>query len=56
MSARLWLARHGATNWSEASRLNDWTAVPLNDRGRLQARSLAGQPNGRGLAGVWSSP
>jgi 2,3-bisphosphoglycerate-dependent phosphoglycerate mutase len=55
MSARLWLVRHGATDWSDASRLNGWTDVPLNDRGRLQARSLAGQLNGRSLAGVWSS-
>jgi probable phosphoglycerate mutase len=55
MSARLWLVRHGATDWSDAGRLNGWTDVPLNDRGRLQARSLAERIEGREFAGVWSS-
>jgi len=55
MSVRLWLIRHGATDWSDASRLNGWTDVPLSDRGRLQARSLAGRLNAREFVGVWSS-
>jgi probable phosphoglycerate mutase len=55
MSTRLWLARHGATDWSDAGRLNGWTDVPLNERGRLQARSLAERLAGRQFAAVWSS-
>jgi broad specificity phosphatase PhoE len=55
MSARLWLVRHGATDWSDAGRLNGWTDVPLNERGRAQATWLAGQLKGREFAGVWSS-
>jgi len=55
MSARLLLVRHGATDWSDAGRLNGWTDVPLNERGRIQARTLARRLAGRDLAGVWSS-
>jgi broad specificity phosphatase PhoE len=55
MSTRLWLVRHGATDWSDAGRLNGWTDVPLNERGRLQARSLAERLAGRQFAAVWSS-
>jgi probable phosphoglycerate mutase len=55
MSIRLWLVRHGGTDWSDAGRLNGWTDVPLNDRGRLQARLLRGQLAGREFTGVWSS-
>jgi probable phosphoglycerate mutase len=55
MSARLWVVRHGATDWSDAGRLNGWTDVPLNERGRLQATRLAGKLAGRSFAGVWTS-
>lgn len=55
MSARLWLVRHGVTDWSDAGRLNGWTDVPLNDRGRLQARRLARMLARRPFAGVWTS-
>lgn len=55
VSVRLWLVRHGSTDWSEAGRLNGWADVPLNDRGRAQARSLAERLNGMRFAGVWSS-
>jgi probable phosphoglycerate mutase len=55
MSPRLWLVRHGPTDWSDAGRLNGWTDVPLNDRGRLQARFLAKRLEDVGFAGVWSS-
>lgn len=55
MSIRLWLVRHGATDWSDAGRLNGWSDVPLNDRGRVQARLLRRQLARRELTGVWSS-
>jgi 2,3-bisphosphoglycerate-dependent phosphoglycerate mutase len=55
MSVSLWLVRHGATDWSEVGRFNGWTDVPLNERGRAQARSLAPLLPRSDLAGVWSS-
>ncbi len=55
MSARLWVVRHGATDWSEAGRLNGWTDVPLNERGRFQARRLEAKLTGKSFAGIWTS-
>ena len=55
MSLRLWLVRHGATDWSDAGRLNGWTDVPLNARGMIQARSLSQRLDGEEFVGVWSS-
>jgi probable phosphoglycerate mutase len=55
MSIRLWLVRHGATDWSDAGRLNGWSDVPLNDRGRVQARLLRRHLAQREFTGVWSS-
>ena len=55
VSLRLWLVRHGATEWSDAGRLNGWTDVPLNARGRAQAVALAERLAGTGVAGIWSS-
>lgn len=51
----LWLVRHGATDWSDAGRLNGWTDVALNERGRAQAESLASNLSGVEFSGVWSS-
>ncbi len=55
---RLWLVRHGETDWSAGGRHTGSTDLPLNARGREQAVKL-----GRGLAAlgidfaaVWSSP
>lgn len=55
MSVRLWLVRHGATDWSDAARLTGWTDVPLNDQGRAQVRQLAGRLRRRTFTGAWSS-
>jgi probable phosphoglycerate mutase len=55
VSVTLWLVRHGATDWSDAGRLTGWTDVPLNDRGRLQARRLRERLVRETFTGVWSS-
>jgi probable phosphoglycerate mutase len=45
MKTRLWLARHGETDWSAAGKHTGRTDVALNEKGRKQAKAL-----GRGLA------
>ncbi len=58
MRPRLWLARHGETDWSAGGRHTGRTDVPLNALGRKQARAL-----GDGLKhldvtfdAAWTSP
>lgn len=55
VSRRLWLVRHGETDWSASGRFNGWTDVPLNTQGRRQARVVAGQLRGRRFVTAWSS-
>jgi probable phosphoglycerate mutase len=55
MSLQLWVVRHGSTAWSDAGRLNGWTDVPLNERGRGQAATLARSLSESTFAGVWTS-
>lgn len=39
-TTRVVLVRHGETDWNRTGRLQGWAPVPLNDRGRQQARRL----------------
>jgi 2,3-bisphosphoglycerate-dependent phosphoglycerate mutase len=55
MSVRLWLVRHAATDWSEARRFCGSTDVPLNSRGRQQARTLGQRLAAMGFTSIWSS-
>jgi len=55
MTLRLCLVRHGSTAWSDAGRIDGWTDVPLNDRGRRQARCLAATLDPAAFDGIWSS-
>ncbi len=55
MNLRLWLVRHGVTDWKDAGRFTGWTDVPLNEQGRQQAEQLAARLAGIEFAGIWSS-
>jgi adenylate cyclase len=55
VTPRLWLVRHGETDWSAAGRLSGWRDVPLSGRGRAQARALADRLDGQSFVGTWSS-
>lgn len=52
---RILLARHGETEWNALGRLQGHTDVPLNDRGRVQARELAAGVAGHGIEAVVTS-
>jgi broad specificity phosphatase PhoE len=51
----IWLARHGETAANAEGRVQGWLDPPLNDRGREQARALAGEAEGLGLRALYSS-
>ena len=54
-STTLFLVRHGETDWNAAGRWQGQTDVPLNPRGREQAREVAGRLRVAGLAAIASS-
>jgi probable phosphoglycerate mutase len=50
------LARHGETDYNvPPARVQGWRDVPLNERGRAQARELARAARAEGVRAVWSS-
>jgi probable phosphoglycerate mutase len=50
------LARHGETDDNVAPfRFQGWTDTPLNETGRRQARELAANVAGDGIASLWAS-
>jgi len=53
--ATLFLVRHGETDWNAAGRWQGQTDVPLNARGREQAREVAGRLRAGGIAAIASS-
>ena len=55
MTTRLWLVRHGATDWSDAGRFNGWTDVSLNELGRRQSERLHEHLRATEFDGIWSS-
>jgi broad specificity phosphatase PhoE len=50
------LARHGETTWNREARFQGQIDVPLNDRGREQARELARRAQAEGIAALYASP
>ncbi len=53
---RLWLVRHGETEWSLLGRHTGRTDLPLTARGQAQSREVAGFLKGRTFSLVLTSP
>jgi len=51
---RVYLIRHGLTDWNADGRWQGFESIPLNETGRMQARALAAHFH-RPLAGIYSS-
>lgn len=52
---RLWLVRHGQTDWNAGRRFQGWADIPLNSVGRSQASALRPMLEPLVFDGVWSS-
>lgn len=53
---RLWVVRHGETEWASAGRHTSRTDVPLTPRGRAQAEAIRARLAGHHFGEVLSSP
>ena len=52
----VWLARHGATEWSRSGQHTSFTDLPLIPDGEDEARTLGKRVAGHEFARVLSSP
>ena len=52
---RLYIARHGETDWNVQHRLQGWTDRPLDETGRKQAAALAESLKGVHIDAIYSS-
>ena len=56
MAIRILLTRHGETDWNRTHRFQGRQGLPLNEKGREQAGSLAMALKNEPLAAIYSSP
>ena len=56
MLTRICLVRHAETEWNRLDRLQGHQDLPLNDRGRAQAREAAARVRGEDWDAIVSSP
>lgn len=56
VTTRIYLVRHGETDWNRARRLQGVLDVSLNPAGVIQARRLAARFNGTPVSSIVSSP
>ena len=54
-SLRLYIARHGETDWNVQHRLQGWTDTPLDETGKKQAVALAESLKGVRIDAIYSS-
>ncbi len=53
---RIWLVRHGETDWNSCHRFQGRSDIPLNEKGRAQARALAAFLKQEGIRAIHTSP
>ncbi len=53
---KIYLIRHGETDWSLSGRHTGRTDIPLTEQGQIQAKQLADYLKGLGVQKVFSSP
>lgn len=54
-TTRIFLIRHGETEWNRDARIQGHRDIPLNEIGRQQARLLVGRLGGQGIQAVYAS-
>lgn len=53
---KLYLIRHGETEWNSIKRWQGWTDIELSEKGRNQARSLGERMKNMDIDEIYSSP
>jgi alpha-ribazole phosphatase len=56
MSLRLFIVRHGETDWSRQRRFAGWRDIPLSEAGRRQCEAVAEALATTTVTAVWGSP
>lgn len=55
LQVEVWLVRHGETEWNQLGKMQGWSDVPLNEKGRRQAQALRAWLVQHRFDGVYSS-